>query len=79
MSEKIGAGRMKRALIALIKGYSYLVSPLLGKNCRFHPTCSEYTAQAIDKYGALKGAWLGLKRIGRCHPWHKGDYIDPLP
>ena len=64
-------------LIALVKLYQYAVSPLLGRNCRFEPCCSEYAAQALGRYGLLKGLWLALRRVGRCHPWHPGGY-DPL-
>lgn len=70
---------MKYLLINCIKGYSYLVSPLLGKNCRFYPTCSAYMVEAIETHGVLKGGWLGVKRLGKCHPYHKGDMIDPVP
>lgn len=70
---------MKRALQIFIKGYSALVSPFLGRNCRFHPTCSAYADQAIEHHGALKGLWLTLKRIGKCHPWYKGKHHDPVP
>lgn len=69
---------MTRMLLLLIKAYQLLISPMLGPSCRFTPTCSEYAAQALKKYGALKGVWLSIKRVGRCHPWHDGGY-DPLP
>lgn len=69
---------MKRLLIGLIRFYQYALSPLMGRSCRYAPTCSEYTVEAIRKYGAIKGGWLGAKRIGRCHPWHPGGY-DPVP
>ena len=69
---------MKRFLILLIRGYSYLISPLLGNNCRYYPTCSAYTREAIEKHGALRGLWLGIKRISRCHPFHEGG-VDPVP
>lgn len=69
---------MKSLLIALIRVYQYAISPLIGRSCRYEPTCSEYTVDAIKKYGAIKGGWLGAKRIGRCHPWHPGGY-DPVP
>jgi len=69
---------MKRMLLVLIRGYQYAISPLLGRNCRYLPTCSEYTAEAVTKYGAIKGGWLGVKRVCRCHPWHPGGY-DPVP
>ena len=64
--------------IFLIKVYQYALSPLLGSNCRYSPTCSSYTIQAIQEWGPLKGSWLGLKRIGRCHPWG-GEGYDPVP
>jgi uncharacterized protein len=69
---------MKRVLLLLISGYRMLVSPLLGANCRFYPTCSSYAAEAIDTHGALRGAWLALRRISKCHPWHAGG-VDPVP
>lgn len=65
-------------LVGLIRLYQLALSPWFGQQCRFTPTCSEYTRQAILKHGALKGAWLGLKRVGRCHPWHPGGH-DPVP
>jgi uncharacterized protein len=69
---------MKRMLLAVIRGYQYAISPLLGRNCRYLPTCSEYAAEAVTKYGAIRGGWLGVKRVCRCHPWHPGGY-DPVP
>lgn len=68
---------MKKIFIYLIEKYQKYISPMLGKNCRFYPTCSEYTKQAIEKYGAIKGSFIGLKRIIRCNPFSKGGY-DPL-
>lgn len=68
---------MRKILIFLIKFYQKAISPFLGRTCRFYPTCSEYTKQAVEKYGALKGLYLGLIRILKCHPFHKGGY-DPL-
>ena len=67
----------KNMAISSINLYKYLISPLLGNNCRFLPTCSEYTKESIIKYGVVKGFWLGLKRIAKCHPWGKGGY-DPI-
>ncbi len=69
---------MSRFLLALIHIYRYSLSPLLGPNCRFFPSCSDYALQAIDKHGAGYGSWLALKRIARCHPWHPGGF-DPVP
>ncbi len=69
---------MKWPLVILIRFYQYAISPLMGRSCRYLPTCSEYTVDAVQKYGALKGGWLGAKRICRCHPWHPGGY-DPVP
>lgn len=69
---------MRTILIALIRGYRYLLSPLLGPSCRFAPTCSCYAQDAIARHGALRGGWLALRRLSRCHPWHPGGY-DPVP
>ncbi|BBF65171.1 membrane protein insertion efficiency factor YidD [Acidithiobacillus sp. 'AMD consortium'] len=68
----------RRAAVVVVRGYQYVISPMLGHNCRFFPTCSEYTCQAIERYGIAKGSWLGIKRISRCHPWHPGG-VDPVP
>lgn len=64
--------------IVLIRFYQLVISPILGPKCRYTPTCSQYALEAIKKYGPLKGVWLGLKRIGRCHPWGGHGY-DPVP
>ncbi|WP_291521020.1 membrane protein insertion efficiency factor YidD [Acidithiobacillus sp.] len=64
--------------VVVVRGYQYVISPMLGHHCRFYPTCSEYTCQAIERYGIAKGSWLGIKRISRCHPWHPGG-VDPVP
>ncbi|MDI9471994.1 MAG: membrane protein insertion efficiency factor YidD [Bacillota bacterium] len=68
---------MKTILLALIRFYQRIISPLKPPSCRFIPTCSEYSRQAIEKYGAVKGGWLSIKRICKCHPFHPGG-IDPL-
>lgn len=68
---------MKVVLIFLIRAYRLVISPLLPPSCRFTPTCSEYAMQAIEKYGALRGAYLGARRLLRCHPFHSGGY-DPV-
>lgn len=67
-----------RPLVWLIRAYQKLVSPSLGKNCRFTPTCSAYAAEALGRYGVVKGTWLAVKRIGRCHPLGPSGY-DPVP
>jgi hypothetical protein len=64
-------------VIAALKGYKLLLSPLLPSACRYRPTCSEYMLDAVEQYGVLRGVWLGLKRLGRCHPFHQGGY-DPV-
>lgn len=64
--------------MAMIRAYQRFISPLTGGSCRFHPTCSEYTVQAVERYGAAKGLWLGAKRISRCHPFNPGGF-DPVP
>lgn len=69
---------MQKILILLLRGYKTFISPLLGPHCRFYPTCSEYTLIAIEKHGVIRGLWLGIKRIFRCHPWHEGG-LDPVP
>jgi len=69
---------MKTVALSLIRGYKRILSPLLGNHCRFYPTCSDYTYQAIGKHGLLKGIALGVKRIARCHPFHPGG-VDPVP
>ncbi len=68
----------QRCLVGLVRAYQIALSPYFGSQCRFTPTCSQYTREAIEKHGALKGTWLGIKRIGHCHPRHPGGY-DPVP
>lgn len=70
---------MKKLLLKLIGFYRRAISPLTPPSCRFTPTCSAYAYEAINKYGALKGSWLTLKRLLRCHPFYKGDPYDPVP
>ena len=69
---------MKRVLLAALRAYQYLLRPLLGANCRFYPSCSDYAREAIERHGALRGTWLAVRRVGRCQPWHPGGY-DPVP
>jgi conserved hypothetical protein YidD len=68
---------MKRFLVALIRIYQKFISPLKGQTCRFYPTCSEYSVQALQKYGMIKGSWRSIKRILKCHPFHPGGH-DPV-
>jgi hypothetical protein len=67
-----------RLLLLLIRGYQILISPLLGPNCRFTPSCSHYAMEAIQSHGLIRGSWLSLCRLGRCQPLHPGGY-DPVP
>ena len=69
---------MRVVLISLVRIYRYGVSPLLGSNCRFYPSCSCYAQEALERHGAVRGAYLSARRILRCHPWHPGGY-DPVP
>lgn len=69
---------MKRVLIGLVRGYSRYISPFTAPGCRFFPTCSEYAEEAIRRHGALRGGWLAMRRILRCHPFCPGGY-DPVP
>lgn len=69
---------MKRLLIAGIRGYQYAIRPMLGANCRFYPSCSEYAREAIERHGAARGSALAAARIAKCHPFHPGGY-DPVP
>ena len=69
---------MKYLALLLIRLYQRALSPVLGIHCRFYPTCSAYTREAIEKYGFVQGAWLGVRRLLRCHPLHRGGF-DPVP
>ena len=69
---------MQKILIILIRGYQLLISPILGNNCRFYPSCSCYAREAIVVHGSIKGVWLTIRRLLRCHPYHPGGY-DPVP
>jgi uncharacterized protein len=69
---------VNRLLSLLILAYRYSVSPLLGMHCRFHPSCSTYALEALQRHGTARGGWLALRRLARCHPWHPGGH-DPVP
>jgi putative membrane protein insertion efficiency factor len=69
---------MTRLLVSMISAYRFFLSPLLGSNCRFYPSCSDYAQQAIERHGPLRGVYLSLRRVLRCHPWHCGGH-DPVP
>ncbi|MBV5260701.1 membrane protein insertion efficiency factor YidD [Synechococcus moorigangaii CMS01] len=69
---------MKIIVLWGIHGYRRWISPLFPPSCRFQPTCSQYALEAVERFGALRGSWLAIKRIGRCHPFHPGGY-DPVP
>jgi putative membrane protein insertion efficiency factor len=69
---------MKQFFLFWIRLYKKILSPFLGVNCRFYPTCSEYLYESVSKYGLARGCWLGLKRLLRCHPFHEGG-LDPVP
>jgi putative membrane protein insertion efficiency factor len=69
---------MKALLLSMLRGYQYAISPLFGANCRFYPSCSDYAREALERHGALKGSWLALRRVARCHPYHPGGF-DPVP
>ena len=70
---------MKRIFLALLRFSQRYISPGLPPRCRFIPTCSQYAVEAIEKYGAVKGGWLALRRFLRCHPFYKGNFYDPVP
>ncbi|HEX4524532.1 MAG TPA: membrane protein insertion efficiency factor YidD [Casimicrobiaceae bacterium] len=69
---------MKTLLLGVLRAYQYALRPLLGANCRFYPSCSDYAREAIERHGAARGVWLAARRLGRCHPYHAGGY-DPVP
>jgi putative membrane protein insertion efficiency factor len=68
---------LSRVLIGCVRVYQWTLSPLIGRQCRFHPSCSNYYIQAVEKYGPFRGSWRGLLRILRCHPFHPGGYDPP--
>jgi uncharacterized protein len=69
---------MKYLLIVLLRAYRFAISPLYGQVCRYHPSCSAYALEAVTRHGSLRGGWLAVRRVGRCHPWAAGGY-DPVP
>lgn len=69
---------MRWLLMKIIRLYQYAISPMMTSSCRFHPTCSQYASEAIAKHGAMRGTWLGVRRLLRCNPWSDGGY-DPVP
>lgn len=69
---------MQHLLIGLIRVYQVALSPFVGNQCRFTPTCSHYAREVVERYGAVKGSWMAIRRISRCHPWHPGGH-DPVP
>lgn len=69
---------MLNPLVAALRGYQYAIRPMLGRSCRFYPSCSEYACEAIEQHGTLAGSWLAVKRVCKCHPYHPGGF-DPVP
>ena len=80
-SRPYGSGTQRadvQVLVWLIRAYQLAISPFLGRHCRFHPSCSAYAAEALVEHGLVRGVWLALKRVARCHPWNPGGN-DPVP
>ena len=77
-SEKAAGFSLAWLFIPVLRFYRYAISPLLGNNCRFYPSCSQYAEAALKTHGLLAGSWLTIKRVSRCHPWHEGGF-DPVP
>jgi len=77
-ARRLGGQTMKPLLLLLLRGYQVALSPFLGQNCRFYPSCSEYAVEAIKEHGSLKGSLLSMTRLCKCHPWHSGG-LDPVP
>lgn len=69
---------VRKMIIGPIWAYRYFISPFLGSNCRYYPSCSAYAIESVEKHGAIAGGWIAFKRIIRCHPWHEGG-VDPVP
>jgi uncharacterized protein len=68
---------MRKLIVAILRLYKWALSPLLPSACRYYPSCSEYMRQAVEKYGPVRGLWMGIKRVARCHPFHQGG-LDPV-
>ena len=68
---------MRKLIVAILRLYKWALSPLLPSACRYYPSCSEYMRQAVEKYGPVRGVWIGIKRVARCHPFHQGGF-DPV-
>jgi len=68
----------RRLILGALTVYRYALSPLMGPRCRFEPSCSAYASDSVSRFGAIRGGWLGIKRVCKCHPWHPGGY-DPVP
>ena len=68
---------MRKLIVAILRFYQWALSPLLPSACRYYPSCSEYMRQAVEKYGPVRGVWMGIKRVARCHPFHQGG-LDPV-
>jgi putative membrane protein insertion efficiency factor len=73
-----GAEHMRRVLVLLVRGYQVAISPILPASCRYYPSCSAYAVEALERHGALRGTWLAVRRVARCHPFRPGGY-DPVP
>lgn len=69
---------MKHVLVALLRVYRFAISPMYGQVCRYHPSCSAYALEAVQVHGSVRGSWLAVRRLGRCHPWAAGG-LDPVP
>lgn len=69
---------MRRLVCGILRGYKFLISPLLGQHCRFYPSCADYAREAVEKHGAGRGLWLAMRRLARCNPWNSGGF-DPVP
>lgn len=69
---------LRSVIVLFLKAYKYCLSPFLGNHCRFYPSCSSYAMESVQRFGVIRGGWLSIRRLGRCHPWHPGG-VDPVP